>query len=518
MLTEASERGYTLVSLEDWLFTRGAVSGPVLIVRHDVDQNPRSVLPMLRIEQELGVRSTWYFRWRTASAPVMEEVRRAGGHVGLHYETLTRLVRQRGLSAGDVDAELISEARRLLRREIAGFARAFGPLRTVCPHGDSRVPGVSNQVLLEDQRYAEYGVELDGNDAINRFPLSLWLTDRSAPDGFWKERIDPHQVLERQTSPVLLVVHPNNWCSGANLWWDRMAAAALPARPPGASSRRILARTGSDDPPPLPVLEQPTRRASDIRRIDFGPVSASLHREILRFSYDTGRSLNDSAGLNTLATNASLAESRAGLLEHAMGEAGVEDLAGLDVLDLGCGYGALALVFGARGASVLAVDPSPARLGVGRTVTERHGLSVRFEAASMETMQVGEGSFDVAVMNNSLCYLVRRRARRQALRSTLKALRPGGVVVISNPNRWHPRDQFTRIPLLGLLPPKLAAAGARAAGRMRPEVRLLSRRAACRELRGAGFVVVRSLRGPAKSRLRASLSGYQYLVGRRPDA
>ena len=516
---EASERGYTVVSLEDWLFTRGAAPGPVLIVRHDVDQNPRSVLPMLRIEQELGVRSTWYFRWRTASAPVMEEVRHAGGHVGLHYETLTRLVRGRGLSAGDVDGPLIAEARSLLRREIAAFARAFGPLRTVCPHGDSRVPGVSNQVLLEDQRVTEYGVELDGNDAINRFPLSLWLTDRSAPDGFWKERIDPHRVLALQTSPVLLVVHPNNWCSGVNLWWDRMAAAALPAPRPGAGSGRLmLARTGSDDPPPLPVLEQASTRAGEVRRIDFGPVSASLHREILRFSYDSGRSLNDSAGLNTLATNAALAESRAGLLEHALGEAGVEDLAGLDVLDLGCGFGALALVFGARGASVLGVDPSPARLGVGRTVTERHGLSVRFQAASMETMQVGEASFDVAVMNNSLCYLVRRRDRRQALRVTLEALRPGGAVVISNPNRLHPRDQFTRIPLLGLLPPKLAAAGARALGRKRPEVRLLSRRAARRELRRAGFVAVRSVRGPAKSPLRARLSGYQYLVGRRPDA
>ena len=67
-----------------------ATSVPVLIVRHDVDQHAGSALAMSDVEVALGLRSTWYFRWRTASRPVIAEIRRRGGEVGLHYETLSR--------------------------------------------------------------------------------------------------------------------------------------------------------------------------------------------------------------------------------------------------------------------------------------------------------------------------------------------------------------------------------------------------------------------------------------------
>ena len=63
----AGRHGYRIVSLEQ-LDREGRRDGvaPTLILRHDVDQHPRSALTMAAIEDELGVRSSWYFRWRTA--------------------------------------------------------------------------------------------------------------------------------------------------------------------------------------------------------------------------------------------------------------------------------------------------------------------------------------------------------------------------------------------------------------------------------------------------------------------
>ena len=43
-----------------------------------------------------------------------------------------------------------------------------------------------------------------------------------------------------------------------------------------------------------------------------------------------------------------------------------------------------------------------------------------------------------------------------ALRETHRVLRPGGSLIVRNPNRWHPLDQFTGLPLLQLLPPHQA--------------------------------------------------------------
>jgi hypothetical protein len=215
----------------------------VLILRHDVDQAPRAALAMLAIERQEGVRATWYFRWRTASPDVIEAVRESGGGVGLHYETLTRMVLERGLQRSDA-GRLIPEARETLRAEISAFRDRFGPIRSVCPHGDTRVPGVRNGDLLAGEEIAEYGVEFDGNAALAGHRLGHWLTDRLSTDGRWAGGASPTALLGDGVSPILCVLHPNNWASGTALWRDRLAR--------GIASRRglgpALSRTPTDVP------------------------------------------------------------------------------------------------------------------------------------------------------------------------------------------------------------------------------------------------------------------------------
>jgi hypothetical protein len=236
LLTTALGLGYELVSLESWLAEPGRTgSADLIALRHDVDQYPASALRMAAIEQELGVRSTWYFRWRTAHPAVVKRIREAGHDVGLHYESLTRELLRRGLGAHDAEA-LVPEARRLLREELTAFAERHGPTRSTCPHGDTRLPGVHNGVLLRGEDLARYGVRWDANAAVGGMQLDVWLTDRSSAEGRWKDALDPVDLLVDRRSPILAVVHPNNWTSGVALWSDRLA--------PG---RYGTART--DDPP-----------------------------------------------------------------------------------------------------------------------------------------------------------------------------------------------------------------------------------------------------------------------------
>jgi hypothetical protein len=233
----AQTQGYALISLESWLADAEAYAGrDVLILRHDVDQCPASAARMAAIESELGIHSTWYFRWRTAQPKVIQEIRARGHEVGLHYETLTRELLRRGLRAADAQA-LIPEVRPLLRAELAAFADRHGPTRSTCPHGDTRMRGVHNGVLLQGEDLSAYGVRWETNAAVGRLPLDVWPTDRSSVEGRWKDGMDPIDLLIDRRSPILAVVHPNNWVSGLALWWDRM----LPER---------FGATGSDVPPP----------------------------------------------------------------------------------------------------------------------------------------------------------------------------------------------------------------------------------------------------------------------------
>ncbi len=155
------------------------------------------------------------------------------------------------MGADDAEA-LVPEARELLRAELQAFAERFGrfaPVRSACPHGDTRMRGVHNGTLLLGEDWASYGLRWDANAAMHGHPLDVWLTDRSTAEGRWKEGLDPIDLLVDRRSPILAVVHPNNWVSGAALWWDR----ALP----GAR------HTGSDDPalPTLTPAAKPPRRS-----------------------------------------------------------------------------------------------------------------------------------------------------------------------------------------------------------------------------------------------------------------
>lgn len=242
LLSIARGQEYDLIGVESWLAELVAPSeGPVIVLRHDVDQHPGSALHMAAIEADSDVRSTWYFRWRTASPPVIARIREAGHSVGLHYETLTRLALERNLQAHQT-SDLIPEARELLARELAAFSERFGPARSACPHGDTRVPGVHNGILLRGQDLSSYGIEWDSNDAVGRRGFDVWLSDRSKAEGGWQEYGDPIDLILDRRSPFLLVIHPNNWVSGAGLWWDRLLPGGI--------------RTGSDEPALSPLAVQ----------------------------------------------------------------------------------------------------------------------------------------------------------------------------------------------------------------------------------------------------------------------
>lgn len=250
LLDLAQRSDYTVLSLEDWMLHPARWAGRrTLLLRHDVDQHPRSALIMSDLEVDAGVTSTWYFRWRTAHADLIGELRRRGGAVGLHYETLSREVLARGeLPAREME-RMLSGARHVLRGEIEAFAARYGPMLSVCPHGDSRVPSVRNADLLLGEDWSTYGIRFDAHLEMRNHELGAWMTDRSRAEGGWKPGTDPQALMGAGVSPILALVHPNNWVSGPSLWTDRLLARALraPRHDPRAPARPM--RTGTDLPP-----------------------------------------------------------------------------------------------------------------------------------------------------------------------------------------------------------------------------------------------------------------------------
>ena len=63
-----------------------------VILRHDVDKRPGYSVRFARIEEERGIRGTYYFRIRHGrwEEEAIREVHALGHEVGYHYETLQR--------------------------------------------------------------------------------------------------------------------------------------------------------------------------------------------------------------------------------------------------------------------------------------------------------------------------------------------------------------------------------------------------------------------------------------------
>jgi SAM-dependent methyltransferase len=252
-------------------------------------------------------------------------------------------------------------------------------------------------------------------------------------------------------------------------------------------------------------------------RPDFDAVSRSLRGEIIEHYHRRGESIADEAGLATLETNSRLVPSRAELLIALVRRrGGYDSIEGLEVADLGCGFGAMSLYFACAGARVTGVDLNDERFAVGARVGEDFGLDAAFRRGWVEALPLPDARFDLIVLNNSFCYLTDGSDRRSALEHVFRVARPGAWVVMRNPSLGALVDPFTGLPIVHQLPRALAAPLLRlsARGRARSRVRLRSAPLAKRELRRAGFEEVRVERRVSERRP----GRYQHITARRPPA
>ncbi len=106
-------------------------------------------------------------------------------------------------------------------------------------------------------------------------------------------------------------------------------------------------------------------------------------------------------------------------------------MAGLEVLDIGCGDGLLAAELAAVAARVTGIDPDAAML---RAAAERTaGQDIRFVQGRIEALPFPDASFDLVTAVTVLCFV---KDEVTAWHEMARVLRPGGRLVIGELGRW----------------------------------------------------------------------------------
>lgn len=128
------------------------------------------------------------------------------------------------------------------------------------------------------------------------------------------------------------------------------------------------------------------------------------------------------------------------------------DVAGKDVLEVGCGSAPCARWLGTQGARAVGLDISAGMLGKGVDAMAAAGDSVPLIQASAEFLPFADASFDIACSAFGAVPFVADSAR--VMREVARVLRPGGVWVfaVNHPMRWIFPDDPGPIGLTASIP------------------------------------------------------------------
>ena len=134
-----------------------------VILRHDVDRPPKNVIQMAKLENELGIKATYYFRVKPKlfDVNIISQVKKLKHEIGYHYEVLDK-------TKGD-----FSVAIEIFKREWELFRK--WDAKTICMHGNP-LSNFDNKKLWEKYEFKKYGVLGEAYNSVD-FNEIEYITD-----------------------------------------------------------------------------------------------------------------------------------------------------------------------------------------------------------------------------------------------------------------------------------------------------------------------------------------------------
>tara|TARA_B100000315_G_scaffold41491_1_gene36399 strand:+ start:19837 stop:20637 length:801 start_codon:yes stop_codon:yes gene_type:complete len=217
--------GYRIVMVERY-FSQSNLPDNFVILRHDVDRKPGHAETMASIENDMGIKSTYYFRKNSPvfKPKIIKHISQMGHEIGYHYEVLDK-------AKGD-----IKKAYLIFREELEMF-RDIVDIKTVSMHGNPFTRWTNSDFwkkndLADFNLIGEASFSTKNNNILyftdtgrNWDPLKYNIKDFISTNSKMinikaQKTDDLIDLISKSNSkfPLYLSVHPNRWNDNTLSW------------------------------------------------------------------------------------------------------------------------------------------------------------------------------------------------------------------------------------------------------------------------------------------------------------
>lgn len=122
-------KGFNFLRFDEYMSNDKPELDKICLIRHDVDRKPNFALRMAKLEHEMGIKSTYYFRAKKCSfnIGIIKEIESLGHEIGLHYESLSDTNGNVELAIKDFEKNLVEFRKVASIKTCSMHGRPFKP-------------------------------------------------------------------------------------------------------------------------------------------------------------------------------------------------------------------------------------------------------------------------------------------------------------------------------------------------------------------------------------------------------
>lgn len=223
IITTALASGYSILSHSEYfqlVQNNQFKDRKILILRQDVDSDPKYVKKWLDLQKKYKIHSSIYFRLCTYNKAIMHAVQESGSDCGYHYEEIADYAKKHRIMTKEAVISKFPEITQVFKQNLKNCESDLGfKIKYIVSHGDfvNRKLGLPNKVFVTPDLLTECALLFEAYQSEFTDTYSINISDCGYPK-FYKGELTPLEAIEQNVPIIHFLMHPKHWRS--NWYWN----------------------------------------------------------------------------------------------------------------------------------------------------------------------------------------------------------------------------------------------------------------------------------------------------------